>query len=165
MFWFRYGEIRMNAHDARAVGNELIRLAKSANRSLTPMQILKLAYLCHGFMLALYGRPLIKQSIEAWRYGPVIRDIYDVFKRYGGGSVAEPVEGFSEKFDPQEADLIRQVFEKYGHFSGIALSTMTHEPGSPWATTVESSGRNGQISNDLISDYFRRMIDGRQQSA
>ena len=36
------------------------------------MQVLKLVYYCHAWMLGLYGRPLIRQPIEAWRYGPVV---------------------------------------------------------------------------------------------
>lgn len=151
-------------HDARAVANELIRLAGAANRALTPMQIIKLVYLCHGWMLAIYGRPLVRDVAEAWRYGPVFNGLYQALKKYGGGFVSEPIAGVpAEHFDAQERDLIRQVFEKYGHLTGIALSNLTHLPGSPWHTTWNSGG--SPISNDLIAEYYKRLANERHASA
>ena len=44
--------------------------------ALTPLQVIKLAYIAHGFTLALLGRSLVPEPIEAWRYGPVIPSIY-----------------------------------------------------------------------------------------
>ena len=61
---------------ARAVANEFIHLAKADGRSLTPLQLIKLTYIAHGWMLTLYGRPLIVDEVEAWKYGPVIPDLY-----------------------------------------------------------------------------------------
>ena len=49
-------------HDARAVANSLIEKSQEEGNLLTPLQIIKLVYFCHGWMLALYKRPLIKQS-------------------------------------------------------------------------------------------------------
>lgn len=157
---FVSGRMGMPAHDARAVANELIRLALDANRPLTPMQIIKLVYLCHGWMLGLYGRPLVRQVAQAWRYGPVFHDLYHALKRYGGGSVTEPIAGIpDEVFDDQERDLIRQVFAKYGGFNGVALSNMTHEEGSPWHATWSRGLHSAPISNDLITDYYRRLAN------
>ena len=68
-------------HDARAVANRLLQLAEEDGNQLTVMQILKLVYFCHAWTLALYDRPLIEQPIEAWRYGPVIPDVYHSFKK------------------------------------------------------------------------------------
>lgn len=148
------------AHDARAVANELIRLALASNRPLTPMQIIKLVYLCHGWMLGLYGRPLVRQVAQAWRYGPVFHDLYQSLKKYGASHVTELIPNVpEERFDAQERDLIRQVFEKYGRFSGIVLSNMTHEDGSPWHQTWSRGLHSAPISNDLIADYYRRLIN------
>lgn len=39
-------------HDSRSVANELIHRAHDAGRDITPMQVVKLAYYCHAWMLA-----------------------------------------------------------------------------------------------------------------
>jgi len=54
----------------RIVADDILYLARQANNPLTPMQVLKLAYIAHGWQLGLHGRPLINEPVEAWKYGP-----------------------------------------------------------------------------------------------
>src|SRR5437870_2146380 len=42
-------------HDSRTVANHFLRLAREKGDFLTPMQVLKLVYIAHGWMLGLYG--------------------------------------------------------------------------------------------------------------
>ena len=142
------------SHDADAIANALIERANRNQRPLTPMQIIKLVYICHGWMLGLYGRPLVKQHIEAWRYGPVISSVYQKLKRYGGDHVTDKISVTDVQFDPLEDDLIDQVVEKYSHLSGIYLSRMTHAAGTPWYTIWTREGQNSIIPNDLIEEHY-----------
>src|SRR5437660_9090573 len=105
------------ATSARRVANEFLRLAEEDDRALTPLQIIKLVYIAHGWMLALYQRPLITDRIEAWKYGPVIPQLYQDMKVYGAGSIAGRLSDTSysaKPLDPQERDIIRQVYNIYG---------------------------------------------------
>jgi len=149
-------------HYSRAVANDLLSRAEEANNPLTPMQLIKLVYLSHGWMLGLYGRPLIKERVEAWLYGPVIRDLYNAVRRFRDQSVdgSLRVPRGDREFDAHERDLIDQVFRKYGHYSDIALSRLTHAPGSPWSKTWDSVGQNAPIPNDLIEDHFAQLARG-----
>lgn len=153
----------MVAHDARSVANELIKLSLANKRPLTPMQIIKLVYLCHGWMLGLYGRPLVQQTAEAWRYGPVFYDLYQALKGFGSNVVTDLIpDAPTEQFDEQERDLIRQVYNKYGRLSGIRLSNITHLDGSPWHKTWAHYGeQSAPISNDMIAEYFGRLASER----
>lgn len=142
-------------HPARQVANALLKLAAEAGETLTPMQLIKLVYLCHGWMLGLHGRPLITEPVEAWAYGPVVRDLYDAVKKYRSGPVTEQLlVATAPDFDEVETDTIRQTYEQYGKFSGPALSRLTHMPHSPWSVTYDKLGQNAGISNDLIQDHF-----------
>lgn len=144
------------ASDARSVANELIRRAHEENRTVTPMQVLKLTYLCHAWMLGLYGRPLIRQRIEAWMFGPVIGDVYKSLKRYGGSPIEEPISyGAPDDFDEYEEDLINQVWRKYRDLSGLELSAMTHAAGTPWSMVRQGHGRVS-VSNPVIPDSLIR---------
>ena len=42
----------------------------------TPMHVLKLVYLCHGWCLGFTGEALINEPVEAWTYGPVVPTVY-----------------------------------------------------------------------------------------
>jgi uncharacterized phage-associated protein len=77
------------AYDARTVANEFLRLARDRGHELTNMQLQKLVYIAHGYTLAILHEPLVRQDIEAWRYGPVIKDLYQVLRQYGSGFVTD----------------------------------------------------------------------------
>ena len=144
-----------------AVANEILRIAgETDDSSVTPMQLIKLAYLSHGWMLGLYGRPLLDESIEAWRFGPVVRSIYAAVKGFKDKPVIYPIKNIfgsvaHEEFSAEEKDIIKQVYNMYGKWDGISLSGLTHQVGTPWDTVWRKSGQNAIVSNDLIENHFR----------
>lgn len=149
-------------HKPVAVANKLIEIAqlKGVDASFTPMQLLKLVYLCHGWMLGLYGRPMLDESVQAWRYGPVVRSLYDAVSHFKDKPVSYPLKNFFGKpihdsFSDQEESVIEQVCSQYGELDGVTLSRMTHMLGSPWYTTWHHHGQNSVISNDLIEHFYR----------
>ena len=157
-------------HDSRSVANELIRRAHDDGRDVTPMQVVKLAYYCHAWMLGLYHRPLLEQPVEAWRYGPVVPEIYRSLRRYGGEPVRRPIDmesaGATERpYDPCEANIINQVSEKYGHLSGKRLSAMTHAIGTPWHQVWTKHGRNAVIPDPIIEDYYSQQVERAKRNA
>ena len=44
------------------------------------MHVLKLVYVCHGWMLGIHGAPLITEPVEAWTYSPVVPTVYHRYK-------------------------------------------------------------------------------------
>lgn len=144
-------------HDARHIANALISRGIDANTPYDPLQVIKMTYLCHGWMLGLYHRPMSKQTVKAWQYGPVIPAVYHGVKRYGRNPVASPIQTpFFQKanFDDLEEDLITQVVDMYGRFSGIQLSMMTHAQGSPWHIIWNKQGKGAEIPDSLIEEHF-----------
>ncbi len=139
------------------VAEYVLKLANDQNNPLTPMQVLKLVYISHGWHLGLYGRPLVNEPIEAWQYGPVIPSVYHRYKRFGSKFIDDAPEALPSGFDSSEVSTLNQVFQGYGKRSGVSLSSLTHEPGTPWSITVQQSGIGAVISNDLIEDYYRRL--------
>jgi uncharacterized phage-associated protein len=120
------------------------------------MQILKLVFIAHGWSLGFYGKPLVTEPIEAWQYGPVIPSLYRRYKRYGSSPIEDCPSERPAALDAKERNIVEQVWKGYGHRSGVSLSSLTHEPGSPWSITVQQSGVGAVISNDLIEDYYSR---------
>jgi uncharacterized phage-associated protein len=157
-------------HDARDIANFLLDYAEDKGTSLTIMALLKLIYFAHGWHLARYEQPLVKNAFEAWQYGPVVRAVYESFSESG----KKPITIRACKFDPvkakysratynltaEERALLQNVFEAYAYFHAFKLSDMTHEENSPWHmiwNNVDSSSRPGmQISNSSIKEHFQR---------
>jgi uncharacterized phage-associated protein len=165
----------MMAHDSRAVANYFLKRADEAGTGLTPMQVIKLVYFAHGWALGLLGIPLISDRVEAWDYGPVIRPVYDQFKRFGNRSIGgyaqhpfPPIGGteaprIEANFDPLETELLDRVWDVYGKLTGFQLSDMTHELGTPWQKVHGSRGKNALIEDSIISEYFSELARQNQQ--
>ena len=146
-------------YSSLVVADRILELAKAGRpmNALSPMQLLKLVYIAHGWMLALYSRPLICDEIEAWRYGPVIPELYHEIKRFGSRPVVGPLNKSPTSIDKAADDIVRQVYDGYGHYTAAQLSELTHQSGTPWATTRAAGyGWRDTISNSLIEEYYRR---------
>lgn len=150
-------------HDARAVANTLI----AKDKSLSPIQLVKLVYICHGWMLGFYGRPLIEQPVETWHYGPIIADVYRSFNDYKstGKEIRRRLWRFSfgppfhATYDAAEESIISQVSQKYGQMTGVELSKLTSALGSPWDQVWrELEQRGAVIPNELIREYYAEEV-------
>ena len=65
---------------AKTVANEFLRLGQENKRNFTNMQLQKLVYIAGGFHMTLLKSDLYYEDTEAWRYGPVIPELYDSLK-------------------------------------------------------------------------------------
>ncbi len=143
-------------HDARSVANEFIRRGKDVGKPLTPLQVQKLVYFAHAWMLGIYRRPLINEPFEVWKYGPVVPVVYYCLRHYGGDPVTETLpnhpEDFEDEYDSAENDIIDQVFQIYGGLSGGQLITLTHMKGTPWHQAKKKG--NWYIPDDMIRRFF-----------
>ena len=157
----------MKPYRARAVANYLISTVGEDGDCLTSMQILKLVYIAHGWNLALRDVPLVRERVEAWRYGPVIADLYHGVKRWGAGPVRKRLPGYGaseQGFSPEEEELVSDVLAVYRDLTGLELSNLTHRRGTPWFKVYYEQGgkdrRHVAIPNSLIKEYFESLLRG-----
>ena len=151
-------------HDARDVANEIIRRGAENHQVFTHLQIQKLVYYCHAWMMGIQGQPLINQEVCAWEYGPVINDLYQSLKKYGRDQVKVIPRIRRETYSSAETGLIDSIIAQYGGLSGTHLSSLTHSEGSPWHQTVQKKkGKNVVIPNKLIQlhyeEDYRRFLE------
>lgn len=143
-------------YPAMQVANALI---KASNYSLSPMKLQKLMYFADGWVLALTGYKLINEKFEAWEYGPVIRHVYEEFSAFGGREIDKTTATQPEEIHEEgTVRLINTILEKYGSYSAITLSQMTHEKDSPWDISWKK-GKNTVISPEEMKSYFSKMTD------
>ena len=129
------------------------------DRDTTSMQVLKLSYLSHGWMLGLLDEPLILEFVEAWQYGPVIPPIYHCYKAFGGDPIRITAIDHSEVFSEAQKEVIDEVAFVYQNSTALELSDITHKPGSPWDITRQSFGIGSVIPNELIRDHYKKLAD------
>jgi len=155
----------MPNHNVLAVANQFCQLQ---SRNPSQMKLQKLCYIAHGWNLAINNSPLVSDNIEAWDGGPVFRSIWNYLRDKSFGTkerfFINPLNSqpWDASFEQSERDIIKQVWVKYGDFTGMQLSELTHKPGTPWSNAYFGMGRNSQIQDNDIKQHFRELaIAGR----
>lgn len=151
--------------DTFAVANRLLSLASERGETLTPMQLLKLVYIAHGWSLGLYRRPLISDEIQAWKYGPVIPRLYNATRSFRGQPVKMQFSVRGQELSGEESSLVDQVFGIYGNMTGPELSRLTHAPGTPWHVTYVPGEFGMRIPDDIIEDHYVRLSQERRAAS
>ena len=117
---------------------------------MTNLKLNKMLFFAQGVHLARTGTPLFDDPIEAWRYGPVVPDIYykyNICKNNPIGATGANVDGV---FENEEQDTLLDVLREYGKYSAGHLVNKTHESSSPWSNTPP----NDRISLETMRNYF-----------
>jgi len=153
---------------AAAVANEFLHLAHRDGQPITPLKMQKLVYFAHGWYLAITGKPLLTEPIQAWQYGPVISSLYQIFKEAGANRItfpaSVPIQGgyIPAKLEREGSGvelatakkIIERVWNQYGKYTAAQLTTITHSENSPWAKVEHKELPERIIPDESIRDYF-----------
>ncbi|MFL4475546.1 Panacea domain-containing protein [Paeniglutamicibacter sp. MACA_103] len=129
------------------------------------LKLQKLLYYCNAWNLALRGRPMFPDQIEAWKHGPVISSIYTMHRKET--SVDSWEAGDATRVSMPDQDLATAVINLYGARSGWALRNLTHKE-DPWMAAWDRCGhgeRYGEvITEDEMGAYYRARISAKEES-
>lgn len=148
------------------IADEILKIAKRAGKALTPLQLMKLTYIAHGWSLGFDRGDLFNNRIEAWKFGPVIPDLYRATKSYGRNPI--PFDLINEKtsdVDANTREFLESVFKSYEKFDGIQLSGLTHQSGTPWDAVFVDGVRGIEIPDDLIKRHYKRLLNERRDTS
>jgi uncharacterized phage-associated protein len=124
--------------------------------SMSAMKLQKLVYYSQAWSLALTGRPLFSEEIQAWAHGPVV---YELFDRHRGQFVVTgwPA-GDPRRLQPEARSLVEAVAGYYGTLPAETLSAMTHAE-APWklarAGVPEGSRSGAVITHESMARFYR----------
>ncbi len=154
-----------------AIANEFLERSGRDGLAMTPMKLLKLVYIAHGWNLAVTGLPLFEDKVQAWQYGPVVPSLFHEFKEFGRKAIKKLAHTF--EFDEREPsqlrvdapfvpktelDTIRLLdwsWGRYGKMSGPKLSELTHEAGTPWWEAREAMKKQN-LAEGRLEDYWMK---------
>ena len=143
---------------------------------LTPLQVIKLTYIGHGYSLALLDEALIEEGVEEWKYGPIVPSVYHATKKYGGRKITELIYsgvptsdekgiegaiGFIERcMSGEQKEVLDGVLAAYGKCTGFELTDRTYmrDPSRWRFLRPRSYGR--EIPNGFIKSYYKDIVGG-----
>ena len=129
---------------------------------LTHLRLQKLLYYTQGWSIALRGRALFSERIEAWAHGPVVRDLYPHFASASKEQRAITAEDFTqdEEFDltDEEMEHVSGTWETFKQYSASSLRKMTHEE-PPWSDARRGYGPADRCDVEITQEAMRRYFD------
>ncbi|MCQ2749896.1 MAG: DUF4065 domain-containing protein [Clostridia bacterium] len=92
---------------------------------ITHLKLQKLLYYVQGLCLSIFGKPAFTSKIYAFKYGPIVDEVYDKYKTSGKSSISTPrrVQELSEGLN----EVIDIVLESYGKLDAYSLINFSHE--------------------------------------
>ena len=137
-------------------------LNRPSQSDIDLLKLIKLCYLCYGWHLAFHKEDLFYEKIQAWRYGPVIPELYFSLKHFKGGvlpknCVSSLIQSQTE-LTQDAKETVEEVYKAYGELNGMQLSTLTHKRNTPWHKTYNGQP-NTVISSASIRKHFEFLLE------
>ena len=145
------------AYSAFEVARYIIHHEAQQNRPVSNLRLQKLLYFVQAkFVMDSHGTsPCFYEKMEAWGFGPVVREVYYEY-RYYGGAMIPPERNFSTTIAPRDQSMIDEILNDCAQFSTSALVDITHSQ-TPWQ---EARRYNKEITTAAIYNYFRGKWNG-----
>ena len=93
--------------------------------------------------------------MEGWVHGPVVRNVYDIFKNYQYNPIDTNFE--VEELDKEAQEIVDYVIEHFSKYDAKYLEKLSHEQ-EPWKLSREGLDPDERsdktISKESIANYF-----------
>lgn len=155
-------------YKATTIAYAFVQKGIEENKPVTQMKLQKLLYFAEGVHYARGYGSLIIDTIEAWKYGPVIPAVYQDYKLYGSEPIADT--SFLALMNPSVMDevlfiddrakeTINITWDLLKDADALRLSAWTHNPGSPWAHNYKGEHmQHTPIPKQEIGSYFKALF-------
>lgn len=106
----------------------------------------------------MYKKHLFNDPIEAWDYGPVVREVYIEYCESKKEELTlnnKVLEEIEKKINDNIKEFLQAFFEKYKDKSTTALVNGSHEE-TPWKDTYEA-GKKNIITQEKMENFFNNI--------
>jgi uncharacterized phage-associated protein len=139
----------------------IIHWFSSKKEQIDNLKLQKLLYYTQAWHLAIFGTPILAEQIEAWVHGPVIPDVFRLYRdcRWAPIPATVPV----GRIPPGLEKHVVEVLTAYGNFTGWELERLTHSE-RPWqgargALPPDVPSHN-VITHPSMKEYYRARMNG-----
>lgn len=134
---------------ATDVARFLVQCAIDMKAPLTNMKLQKMLYFAWIEYYKVSRSYLFDDSINAWKLGPVVPEVYDEFKIFA----AMPIT-FTKKpeleLKPEVKGFLNKFSQRYRDVNAFDLVRKTHERGKPWSEAYREGRKDTVIPFESI---------------
>ena len=116
------------------------------------IKLQKLVYISYGWYWAILQKILFKDKIQAWKYGPVIPEVWREFKNQSP-NIEDPSGRSSGSLDQDTEKVLILVYKAYINQGSVGMVVITHAHGTPWSMVYDDA-RNKEIPEEMIWRYY-----------
>jgi len=143
--------------------------------SITNLKLQKLIYFAYATHLKNTGKKLFEERIIAYKYGPVVEEVYQLYKGYGREKIDQECE---KKFMLKDIRVplvfakialnedaveilasLTETVQKYWKLSASQLVEISHVDGGPWDLTYDEFSRSKVIKDEFIKEYHYKELE------
>ncbi|MGB3627736.1 MAG: type II toxin-antitoxin system antitoxin SocA domain-containing protein [Henriciella sp.] len=132
----------MMAYDIRAIANYVLDFCEARSRNLSNIEVIKICYFVHEHYLVSTGCRITDAKVEAWGFGPVFRELYSEFRKYGRDEIRGRAQRYCfrtqeqvpayDTFSQVDREIIEIAVNRVFDLSYGQLIELSHIPGGPW---------------------------------
>lgn len=147
--------------DKMLTGNEIGEYVLSKVRC-DHLKLQKLVYLSFAEYLCKTDKILFDKKIYAFKFGPVVDDVYTKYRNSGSRILNNGEDGYQLALESRilnsedginKLHVINEVINKYAHLSADRLVSITHKQGSPWQSVYDGTSFK-EIPVDTIRSRY-----------
>jgi len=143
---------------ALQVAKYILCIAHNYGDVLTNLKLQKLLYYAQAWYLVNNNNcKLFDEEIEAWQHGPVVREVYDRYKKFKGLPIEEDLS--NDDVNALSEDIhkyMSEFLDEFMDYSATSLVNMTHSE-APWIEAYNRCKCGGIISTDSMYNYYSKL--------
>lgn len=141
----------MMERTALSVAKYIINKCCEEGKPISNLQLQKILYYVQvAFLKRWNGKPCFSDEIEAWRFGPVVRDVYNKYCGFGALPICE-FYGVENIFSSEEKTIVDRIVSEKRKSMPWELVRDTHAPDKAWDQIYSGGFGNGcVIPKDLL---------------
>lgn len=135
----------MGKYDARILANYIIYRTVKLKQYITNLQLQKILYFLWIENFKLNKNELFSNRVFAWQLGPVITDVYNVYKSYGCDVILEFSSEDCDRIDMSDKYFIDEIVEFYSKIPTYRLVDISHVKDGAWDVIYNQKNAKGFV--------------------
>lgn len=156
-------------YKALDIARYVINFCNAKNLSISNLRLQKLLYFIQANFILHNHKPCFDDTIECWKYGPVVPNVYSTFRTYGSDSIPtiEKIlifnfskskiewETFNFEFDNElDKALVEDVIMQAKNKTTSELINISHNQ-SPWRDNYKEGYKRELPIEDMYKYFFQ----------